>query len=110
MSAGNVDRPQQGDEGEMPSPCSVGGAGEVDCDTVLDELFAYLDKEATTMSPDEIKRHLQGCAPCMSELDMEVALKRLVQRSCACEPAPETLRVRIVSQITRITQVTVRKV
>lgn len=79
------------------NPC--GSPDDVDCEAVLAQLFSYLDSEETILDPDVIRQHLADCAPCMSNHDREAALKALVRRSCACEPAPETLRVRIVESI-----------
>lgn len=78
------------------------GQDGTDCAEVLEQLFSYLDSEETTLDPAVIRRHLVDCAPCMTEHDREAALKALLKRSCACEPAPETLRIRIVQSITRI--------
>lgn len=72
-----------------------GADGYVDCATVLEQLFSYLDSEETTIDGRVIEEHLKYCGPCMTEHDREKALKLLLRRSCACESAPETLRVRI---------------
>ncbi len=82
---------------------SCGKPHEVDCQAVLEELFVYLDREKTNLDPQKIREHLEECAPCLSQHDLDAALKALVRRSCSCESAPETLRVRIVSQITQVT-------
>ncbi len=80
---------------------SCGDPHDEDCREVLDEVYAYLDKEVTRMDVERIKHHLAECAPCLQQYDLEEALKALVRRSCH-EPAPETLRVRIMTQITEI--------
>lgn len=72
------------------------------CQEVLGQLYAYLDNEETTLSVAEIKRHLDECGPCLREADLEVVLKQIVHRSCACETAPATLRVRIMTAITQV--------
>lgn len=79
-----------------------GDPHDLDCAQVLGELFAYLDSEQTMLDPAEIRRHLQECGPCLTEHDRDAAMKALLKRSCACEPAPESLRVRIVASITTI--------
>lgn len=81
---------------------SCGNHHDVDCGKVLGELFSYLDSEATELDGETIRQHLEECAPCMTQHDMEAALKALVRRSCPCEPAPETLRVRIRTSITEV--------
>ncbi len=82
---------------------SCGKPHEVDCDKVLGELFSYLDSEATELDGQTIREHLEECAPCMSKHDLEAAVQAVVRRSCVCEPAPESLRLRIRAQITQIT-------
>jgi len=75
---------------------------EVDCRDVLDRVYSYLDHEVTTQDVANIREHLEACGPCLKHYDLESALKALVKRSCACEPAPVDLRVRILAQITEI--------
>ncbi len=80
---------------------SCGDPHDEECREVLDEVYSYLDREVTRMDVERIKHHLAECAPCLQQFDLEEALKSLVRRSCT-EPAPETLRIRIMSQITTI--------
>ncbi len=73
-----------------------------DCSEVLLRVFEYIDQE---MGPDDcarVRAHLEACADCMSAYECDLLLKALVRRSCGRVPAPETLRVSIVSSITTI--------
>ncbi|MEJ5945266.1 mycothiol system anti-sigma-R factor [Pseudokineococcus basanitobsidens] len=81
------------------------GRRETDCDEVVDRLYAFLDQELS--SEDEvdvgrIQRHLDECAPCLAQRDVEVVVREVVRRACASDCAPEALRVRIITQITQV--------
>jgi mycothiol system anti-sigma-R factor len=81
---------------------SCGNPHETDCREVLDRVYEYLDGELTGHDIAKIKQHLEECAPCLSEYDLDVVLKALVRRSCGCEQAPEDLRARILVRITEV--------
>jgi mycothiol system anti-sigma-R factor len=81
---------------------SCGGHHETDCSEVLDRVFEYLDNELGTLDCAKIKQHLEECGPCLREYHMDEMLKALIRRSCACEPAPEALRVRVLTRITQV--------
>ncbi len=55
-------------------------------------------------APDyaKIKQHLDECGPCLRQYDLDEAVKALVRRSCACETAPDQLRLRILTRITEV--------
>jgi mycothiol system anti-sigma-R factor len=69
---------------------------------VLDRVYEYLDGEMTSEDVAKIRQHLDECSPCLTEYDLDRALKALVRRSCTCETAPDTLRARIMVQITEV--------
>lgn len=71
------------------------------CDEALDRLEEYLDHETSEVDTSRLQVHLAECASCLDEADYERRLRALLRRSCA-EVAPETLRMRVVSQITVI--------
>ncbi|WP_298992620.1 mycothiol system anti-sigma-R factor [uncultured Pseudokineococcus sp.] len=78
---------------------------ETDCDEVIDRLYAFLDHELSTedeVDVGRIQRHLDECAPCLRERDVEVVVRQVVKRACASDCAPETLRVKILTQITQV--------
>ncbi|WP_018156656.1 mycothiol system anti-sigma-R factor [Demetria terragena] len=81
----------------------MSGEGEdVDCRTVVEQIYAYLDGELEGAEVSRLKSHLEECPPCVTEYERDQLLKRLVQRSCACEQAPTTLRAQIMTQITTV--------
>jgi mycothiol system anti-sigma-R factor len=84
----------------MNTSGSCGGDGSgVDCGQALGRLFEYLDSELATLDSERVRHHLEECAPCLGEYDVEVVVKNLVRRSCK-ESAPEDLRTRIHQRLT----------
>ena len=75
------------------------GNPETECSAALDRLYEYLDGELTPDVHVEIRAHLEECAPCLAEHDIEKAVKALLARSCK-DVAPEGLRSRILVRIT----------
>lgn len=75
---------------------------ETDCSEVLHRVFEYIDREMDQADCERFKAHLQECGPCLHEYERDVLLKALLQRSCACEPAPATLRLSILARITTV--------
>ena len=80
---------------------SCGEPHETDCREVLDQVYEYLNSEVTPDDVARIRQHLDECAPCLQEYDIEDHLKALVRRCCQ-EAAPADLRVRILTQISHI--------
>jgi mycothiol system anti-sigma-R factor len=80
---------------------SCGNPHDTDCREVLDRVFEYLDGEMTHVDIERIRQHLDECAPCLKEYDLDEVLKALVRRAC-CESAPQTLRARILVSITEV--------
>ena len=76
--------------------------GPTDCSEVLLRVFEYLDQELDEVDGDRIRAHLDSCGDCMSAYERDRLLKALVRRSCACESAPETLRLSILTRITTV--------
>ena len=80
---------------------SCGNPHATDCSKVLDQMFEYLDGELGEPDLHLVQEHLDECAPCMTEHDVDKVVKALIRRSCGGEVAPETLRNKIVVQITQ---------
>jgi len=81
---------------------SCGQPHETDCSEVLDRVYEYLDNELEALDCAKIKQHLDECGPCLQQYDLDLALKALIRRSCACEPAPQELRTKIMTRITTV--------
>ena len=87
MSASQPDQPGS-DE-----PCGSG------CADALARLWSYLDSELGDLDAAQVRAHLDDCAGCLSEYQVEVVLKRVLRRGCT-ERAPQELRLRIHEQLT----------
>lgn len=83
---------------------SCGHPHEIDCSSVLDRVYEYIDHEMGEDDCATIQRHLDECAPCLEEFGLEQAVKALVHRSCGCDTAPEQLRVKVLSKIRQVQQ------
>ena len=77
-------------------------ADHTDCSETLHRVYEYLDGEMTPDDTHKIAQHLDECAPCLQQYNLDQALKALVKRSCACEAAPVALRTQIMARITTI--------
>ncbi len=73
-----------------------------DCSETLHRVYEYLDGEMTQDDTQRIAQHLDECAPCLQQYNLDKALKALVKRSCQCEEAPVALRTQIMARITTI--------
>jgi anti-sigma factor (TIGR02949 family) len=77
---------------------SCGKPHETPCSEVLKHLDDFLDGELAGPELAKFRRHVDECAPCLREYDLEEAVRRLVRRSCM-EQAPATLRVSVTRLI-----------
>lgn len=80
---------------------SCGGDDDMDCAEALARLVFFVDHELEDADSAELQRHLDDCAPCLADYDVERTVKALVARSC-CDQAPEHLRERIRVQIHQV--------
>jgi mycothiol system anti-sigma-R factor len=78
---------------------SCGNPHDVPCEEVLAMVYDYLDNECGDAQKHRILEHLDECGPCLRQFGLEQAVKTLIQRSCACQQAPDHLRVEIVTRI-----------
>ena len=72
------------------------------CGEVLQRVYELLDGEMSVSDVQRLRRHIDECTPCLSEYNLDAALKALIRRSCGCEEAPTELRLRILTQITEV--------
>jgi mycothiol system anti-sigma-R factor len=71
------------------------------CAEFLERIVCLLDNELDAGDVDEVRAHLEDCAPCLQSYDLQRTVKALVARSCM-EQAPESLRQRVRVQIQQI--------
>ena len=80
---------------------SCGDVNKPDCAEALARLEFFIDHELAKADFEQIKQHLDDCAPCLEIADLERAVKALVARSCT-EHAPETLKQRVLVRIREV--------
>ena len=80
---------------------SCGDLNKPDCADALARLEFFIDHELPNADFEQIKQHLQDCAPCLEIADLERTVKALVARSCT-EHAPDTLRQRVLVRIREV--------
>jgi mycothiol system anti-sigma-R factor len=81
---------------------SCGDHHETSCEEVLARVYTYLDGELDQGGSGEVRQHLDECGPCLREYDLEDAVKKLVGKSCGCEPVPDDLRSKVLGRIEEI--------
>lgn len=69
---------------------------EVDCRSVIEELFTFLDGELTSARRAQISTHMNGCVDCHEVVEFHAELKMTIAARCR-EDVPEGLRLRISS-------------
>lgn len=67
-------------------------------ETRMDSIYKYLDGALDSNDLDEVRGHIENCAECQSEHDLEVIIRDVVRRSCD-EKAPEKLKDKILHRI-----------
>lgn len=81
---------------------SCGNHHETPCDEVLARVYTYLDGELEEGGCGEVREHLDECGPCLREYGLEEAVKKLVNKSCGCEPVPDDLRAKVLGRIEQV--------
>ncbi len=64
------------------------GPGNIDCDDVLEELYVYMDEETDAATKNQIRQHLEACAPCLRQYGLEQDVRALIARCCGGDRAP----------------------
>ena len=59
------------------------------------------------LNADDLRLHIDACEHCLDEVDVVAALKKIVHRSCAGAHAPDSLRLRIMTEVTQVTYRTI---
>jgi mycothiol system anti-sigma-R factor len=78
------------------------GPGNIDCDDVLEELYLYMDAETDEATKNQIRQHLEACAPCLRQYGLEQDVRALITRCCGGDRAPATLHERVRVRITEL--------
>jgi mycothiol system anti-sigma-R factor len=81
---------------------SCGNPHDKPCDEVLAEVYYYLDGELGERTHAEVRHHLDECGPCLREYGLEEVVKKLVSKSCGCDPVPADLRAKVLIRIQQL--------
>lgn len=71
----------------------------IDCAEALDRLCEYLDGELTAERTEEVKAHLDSCAPCIAISRFESAFIRFLEARMRAKGAPVALKKRILQDL-----------
>jgi len=71
---------------------------ECRCEELLEHLYEFLDAEISESEVARLQRHVEDCPTCREVTDVETKVRVLLRRSCT-EVAPDTLRMRVVTQL-----------
>ena len=74
------------------------GDDDVDCNSVVQELYTFLDGELTDGRRIQIERHFTGCTDCHEVVEFHASLKMTISAKCQ-EAVPDTLRLRIAEAL-----------
>jgi len=72
---------------------------DIDCEEALERLYDYLDGELTEVRREEVRRHLELCAPCLKRATFESAYVRFLEARVRARGAPDHLRRRILERL-----------
>ena len=75
------------------------GPDDADCAEVLRDVYLYLDGELTAESHTVIRGHLDDCSPCLRTYGREHDVKALAARCCGNDPAPDSLRTKVLARL-----------
>lgn len=75
------------------------GPEGIDCVEALDRLYEYIDEELTPVRAEEVRLHLEKCAPCLRVSQFEKAYLRFLEARARAREAPEHLRKRVLEQL-----------
>jgi mycothiol system anti-sigma-R factor len=76
----------------------MGDDDDVDCGSVIKELYTFLDGELTDGRRVQIERHFTGCTDCHEVVEFHASLKMTISAKCQ-ETVPDALRRRIADAL-----------
>ena len=62
-----------------------------DCEELIAKLYQFIDGELSRDEAAALKRHLEGCGPCLERIQVEERFKLLIKTKCRGEQVPELL-------------------
>src|SRR5699024_8665152 len=73
------------------------------CEEALEHLYEYLAAEMCEIQLGGLRAHIEESATCLDAISRERELRIVLSRSCA-DVAPDTLRMRVRTQLTLLRQ------
>jgi anti-sigma factor (TIGR02949 family) len=73
-------------------------ADAIDCATVMERLWAFLDGELEAGQHEQVREHLHMCERCFPRYDFQRAYFRMMQK-LAEEPLPPRIRRRVFQDL-----------
>ena len=71
----------------------------LDCETVMQQLWDYLDEELTLERMAEMRTHLAICANCYPQYEFERAFLAALERARTTHANPAALRERVAAAL-----------
>ncbi len=68
----------------------------IDCQTAVEKLYKFLDRELEPSEYAEVQRHLDACPPCARFFNFEAGLLTTVGKCCRKQKAPADLLKKIL--------------
>ena len=65
---------------------------DVDCTSVVEELFTFLDGELTETRRSQITTHMHGCIDCHEVIEFHAELKMTISQKCRDNVPPDLQR------------------
>ncbi len=78
---------------------------QIDCSTVIADVWLLLDNECDPGARSRLQGHLERCPSCLERYGIEKDLKALISRKCGGDHAPQGLRERLTVEIRKTTVV-----
>ena len=76
----------------------MGDDDDIDCQSVIQELYTFLDGELTDVKRVEFTRHLYGCVDCHEAVAFHAELKTMISAKCR-EQVPDRLKERVAKAL-----------
>jgi mycothiol system anti-sigma-R factor len=90
-------------EPELSCGPSDSAYDEIECAAVIAEVWTLLDGECTPETRDRLRHHLEACPGCLRHYGLEERIKQLIAKKCSGDKVPESLRARLMMEISRTT-------
>jgi mycothiol system anti-sigma-R factor len=78
---------------------TCGDHDDLECESVLRDVWLFLDDELDPEHRAAVRKHLDDCSPCLEEAGIDRKLKLLLSRTCGGDRAPEQLRTRLLASM-----------